>query len=676
MRRAALLTGLVVAAAAFAVHAQTLGAGFVYDDHRFVEENPAIRNVDPVAFFADPGTASAHSGIEPDVYRPLRTLDYAIDHAVFGVGSAWGWHLENLLWHALAAFLVFRLLRPLVREDLLAAGAGAALFAVHPVTSEAVAWISSRGDLMAVALLAGALVILERPGLARTVAGTALAVLACVAKESAVVAPALLPLRDLALPRTVAPTRATTIRRTALLALCVAAYLGVRLGVIPTLGQVEQMPGGSRAATARGMAAGLAWYADVLVRPHGFPFDAMLPIPLSWGEPAVVIGIGLLATLLLAGAYGLRSRRGLLAFATLGALVALLPVSNVIVPLKTLVAERFLYPVLVAVAAGVALLVMRARGTLRWVAAGLSVLAIALLGQRTFERDPAWASDETLWNAVRVDRPDNPRAYEGIGFAALRRGHVVLAENAYRSYLEWNPDDGKSWMLLGNAYGLLARTLYVRNLEPGATTNVDEQRRAVLEAQLSTYRKALAAWGRVGLVRGRGSPQMLREAHESRFDAAFRLDALEEARDANEALATLDRQEGRGPDEALRRNLARLTLALVSALTPLEKLSARTYERARAARTRLLEDLGIDPLLDGPRLLERLLALHEEILRAVPDHAEATANLAQILVELGRKDEAIRRLRAFVERHPERRDLLARLAGLERSTTSGSEGPR
>jgi tetratricopeptide (TPR) repeat protein len=666
VRRPALLTGLVVAAAAFVVHAGTLSAGFVYDDHRFVEENPAIRSIDVVSFFADPATASAHGGIQPDVYRPLRTLDYAVDHALFGLDPR-GWHLENLLWHALAAFLVFRLLLPLLRGNVLAAGLGALVFAVHPVTSEAVAWVSSRGDLLAVALLAGALIVLERPGALRTVLGTLLAVLACFSKESAVVAPALLPLRDLALPQGAAPPRSTTWWRTLVLASAVGAYLAIRLQVIPGLAQVEEFPGGSRVATARAMFAGLAWYGEALVLPRGFAFDVFLPVPFSWTEPAVVVGFGLLVTLLAAGVFGLVTGRRGLAFATLGALVCLLPVSNVVVPLKAFVAERFLYPVLVLVAAGVAFALASARGWLRPVLAG--VVAIAVLGHAvvTWQRDASWKDEATLWDAVRRDRPDNPRAYEGIAFAAYKRGHVSLAENAYRSYLEHNPDDGKSWMLLGHVFGLARRTLRLSGpLEPGVTTDIAKQRDRAAFAQLSMYRNALAAWGRVGLVRGRGSQDLVRELQRERLEAAVDLGDLREAREANEGLRRLDVFQGKGPAEALQRRLTHLTLALQAAMAPLARLPGPAYEQATATRNDLLQDVGIDPALDGPPLFERLRELHEELLEKVPLHPEVTANLAEILVELGRRDEAIRRLAPVVERHPGRRDLRERLERLHR----------
>ena len=275
--------GLIVAAvalAAFLAHAGSLAGGFVYDDHRFVEENPAIRTLeDPGRFFTDPSTASAEAGVEPDVYRPLRTLDFALAHAAFGKRPAY-WHLMNALLHAANAALVLLLLRrmfdragpgapglpapPAAGRVPAPAVLGALVFAVHPVTSEAVAWVSSRGDLLALLLVLLALEAAARRGALRTVVATVLVALACLAKESAVIAFALLPLRDLALPREARPPGRTTVVRTALLAGVAAAYFVLRASVMPQaedltfLAQTE-FPGGSRAATARAMLAGIGW---------------------------------------------------------------------------------------------------------------------------------------------------------------------------------------------------------------------------------------------------------------------------------------------------------------------------------------------------------------------------------------------------------------------------------
>ena len=100
--------------------------------------------------------------------------------------------------------------------------------------------------------------------------------------------------------------------------------------------------------------AALTWYLGGFLWPDGFRFERNLPVPLSWSDPVVVLGLGLLLTL---GAIAvralLRGRPAPLLFAAAGALAALGPVSQVLVPLKSLAAERFLYPALPSIVLGV-----------------------------------------------------------------------------------------------------------------------------------------------------------------------------------------------------------------------------------------------------------------------------------------------------------------------------------
>lgn len=525
----------------------------MYDDHRFVEQNPALETLDVKAYFTDPATASASAGIQHDIYRPLRTLSFAVDRAIFGLDPK-GWHAVNLLLHALAAVLVLRLLTPLVRGSLWAAGAAAAVFAVHPVGVECVAWVSSRGDLQAVLLMLLALVVLEREGVWRTVLGALLTALACFAKESAVVLPALLLLRDLALPQTVSPaasgavipSRRTTAVRTLVLFAVVALYLALRLSVIPDPAQVSEFAGGTRMTAARGMLATLAWYGRLLVWPAGFPFDTHVLLPLGWGDPSVVLGAGLLVTLLAAGAWGLRhpSQR-LLALATWGSLACLVPVSNVVIPLKALGAERFLYPVLVCIAAGVAWGITLLPARRRWMGVAAAALVVATLVPVTMWRSRAWRSDLTLWEAVLRARPTHMRAYEGLGWAFQHASpaRVRDAEVAYRAYLEYNPADGKTWFLLGTVLRDAARSLKVTRPQPGIEVlGLDEKRRAVRREELRAYRVALQVWQRLGLVRGRGSPAMLQETWGNVLEAAWDVGGLTllDAKRANDELLRLE----------------------------------------------------------------------------------------------------------------------------------------
>lgn len=86
-------------------------------------------------------------------YRPLAVLTFAVDYQIWGM-NPFGYHLVNLLWHLLCTYLTWRLARRLSGNSRLAFAA-ATLFALNPIHTEAVAWISGRFDLTVCAFALG-----------------------------------------------------------------------------------------------------------------------------------------------------------------------------------------------------------------------------------------------------------------------------------------------------------------------------------------------------------------------------------------------------------------------------------------------------------------------------------------------------------------------------------------
>jgi tetratricopeptide (TPR) repeat protein len=156
-RRAAI--GFVVAAlAAFLTYANSLGGEFVWDDVALIVENEAVRSWGGLArsftgdFFS--GTASE---VSYGYYRPVVTLSYRLDYLAWGLNPT-GFHLTNVILHALNTFLVGMLLTAL-GLSWGPAMTTALIFAVHPVHSENVAWIAGRTDLLSFFWSALALVL-------------------------------------------------------------------------------------------------------------------------------------------------------------------------------------------------------------------------------------------------------------------------------------------------------------------------------------------------------------------------------------------------------------------------------------------------------------------------------------------------------------------------------------
>jgi hypothetical protein len=130
---------------ATAAYAGALRAGVAWDDSATISANPAIRTLAaPWRFFLDPWTINPSGGAMLAQYRPLRTLAYALQFAVFG-GEAWGFHLVSLLLHAACALAVGALTTRLF-------GAGgtlaAALWLIHPALAENAVNLAAQGNLL------------------------------------------------------------------------------------------------------------------------------------------------------------------------------------------------------------------------------------------------------------------------------------------------------------------------------------------------------------------------------------------------------------------------------------------------------------------------------------------------------------------------------------------------
>lgn len=125
---------------------------FIWDDQQFVTDNLTIQNFNLAKMFSESITAGA--GILSNYYRPLTSLSFAIDAGWWG-NNPIGFHLTNLSLHLTAGLLLFWLLTNLKVSQRWRFWI-TAFFLLHPVQTEAVSYISSRGDsLSAVFLLLG-----------------------------------------------------------------------------------------------------------------------------------------------------------------------------------------------------------------------------------------------------------------------------------------------------------------------------------------------------------------------------------------------------------------------------------------------------------------------------------------------------------------------------------------
>jgi hypothetical protein len=172
-----LLAALAAVLLAVAAYANGLTGEFVLDDRPFLVDNPQLTDSHEFSYFFARDVYS-YSNL-PDVhspnYRPLYFATLWLGN-VFWPGAPLGYHLFSLALHiATTVLLLAAIPRLLPGTSPLAAGVGACLFAVHPVHSEAVAWITPFTHLMATALVLASYLVHYRYQGTRNPAALALA---------------------------------------------------------------------------------------------------------------------------------------------------------------------------------------------------------------------------------------------------------------------------------------------------------------------------------------------------------------------------------------------------------------------------------------------------------------------------------------------------------------------
>src|SRR5438874_2142549 len=137
-----ILAGILLGLSTLGVYLPALGLDFInYDDPQYVIENPAVRTG-----LSGQSLGWAFSRFHSGNWHPLTWLSHMLDCQMYGLNPA-GHHFTNVLFHTANTLVLFLLLRSLTRA-IWRCALVAALFAIHPLHVESVAWVSERKDVL------------------------------------------------------------------------------------------------------------------------------------------------------------------------------------------------------------------------------------------------------------------------------------------------------------------------------------------------------------------------------------------------------------------------------------------------------------------------------------------------------------------------------------------------
>jgi len=419
------------------------------DDGDYVYDNPRVREGLTLT-----GVRWALTSFHASNWHPLTWISHMADVSLFGL-DARGHHLSSVLIHALAAaalcVALYRMTGALGRSAFVAA-----LFGVHPLHVESVAWVAERKDVLAGLLFALVLLAYERyarrPGPGRYLAVAVLLALGLAAKPMLVTLPFVLLLLDTwplgRSPRAaVAGTAATPAiswrrllaEKLPLLALCAGAagltLIAQRAGGALTALQPRALP--IRLANAL---VSCAAYLGAALWPSGLA--VYYPYPVSLPHPAVIAAALLTLAALSWAAWSGRRRRPCLATGWLWYLGMLVPVLGIVQVGGQARADRYTYLPLVGAFLMLAWWVPAASPLRRWtprqraIGAAAALLVLAGMSVAQVRR---WRDSETLFRHTLAVTTDNWLIHNNLGAVLLAQDRLDEAAEQFRISLLLNP---------------------------------------------------------------------------------------------------------------------------------------------------------------------------------------------------------------------------------------------
>lgn len=431
----------------FGVYFKVLYADFVYDDIGFIVNNKAIQSFSPFSkFLTDPNIFTGSDGNgDARNWRPIASFVFAIEYNLLGA-KPFGFHFISILLHLANTVLAYVLIRKITKNSFLAIFA-VSLWALYPVLTEAVSWVSNQSSLIFFTFfLLSALALLkykERPDKKIfLVVSYIFFAFSLLTKETA--------LGGIFVIWMVLLYYFNFKKHFKLFSpflIIGAAYLFARYQILGSLG--DHALRGSFLENLLLAPAVFFKYISLSVWPVNLLLDySNYPLLSGFSDFRVILGIlffiifGLLIWL------GLKKSLFSISFGIIWFIAFLLPVLQII-PFQDIVGERFLYaPLLGFFLSAVSLFTyasnsVKSKLRFNFNAAGLVLLLIILVLFiiLTFNRNTDWLNSENLWLSVLKIDARNSRALQNLSAYYLQKGEALKIIEFSKRLIEVDPEN-------------------------------------------------------------------------------------------------------------------------------------------------------------------------------------------------------------------------------------------
>jgi protein O-mannosyl-transferase len=443
---------LLLAVATLLVFGQTVRHSFVnFDDDLYVYDNPEVTH----GLTVD-GLVWAFTHTYAANWHPLTWLSHMLDCQLFGLAPG-GHHLTSVVLHAAAVMLLFVVLYRMTGA-LWQSAAVAAVFGVHPLHVESVAWVAERKDVLSgvffmLTLAAYVRFANTRPTVPGYLAVLALFALGLMSKPMLVTVPFVLLLLDYwplrRFTREKGGALGLVVEKLPLVALATASCVITLAGQTEAIRSFEELPLTLRIENA--LVSYVAYLEQTAWPAHLAPFypyaaDALTPSRVGVAASLLVLGS--------VGAFVVRHKHPYVLVGWFWYLIMLAPVIGVVQIGAQARADRYMYLPQI----GICLLVIWLSAALaaswrhrRTVLAAVGAGVIGSLMACACRQTAHWSDSESLWVHTLGATTNNSVAHNNLGAAVLDSGRVDEAIAHFKTALEINPRNAFAYNNLGSA---------------------------------------------------------------------------------------------------------------------------------------------------------------------------------------------------------------------------------
>ncbi len=448
-----LVLAVSLAACVFVVFSPVAKFGFLsYDDNQYLGDVPEVAEG-----LSPSGIAWAFSHSHVGQWHPLTTLSWMLDVSLFGMEGGGGFHMHNVILHVAATVLLFLAMRSLTGAVWRSAIV-AALFGLHPLRVESVAWIAERKDVLSGVFMMGTLwayaAYARRPYSWRRLSIVCLVfALGLLSKPMLVTLPVVLLLLDVwplgriqwNAAEDVGAVKSLWQQALPLLKEKIPLFvLSLAVSMIAILGQGEHF----NPIAPLGVAPRLSYipvsYVDYLIN-LVWPFNLSAHYPYSQDGPTLPAFVASLLFLVAATVLLFKNRKKHLCLLVgwLWFVITLLPVIGIFTNGIQIRADRYTYisqiGLIMAIVWSTWDLVGRNKIAKIVLTLAAPVLVITLMFASSRQLR-AWKSDRALWEHCVANTKDNFYAESKLGKSLQDLKDYLGAEEHYREALKLNPD--------------------------------------------------------------------------------------------------------------------------------------------------------------------------------------------------------------------------------------------